>query len=322
MFLVQRKMKTKAFFDVFIVGIAAIMSVVLIFSLKSAHAATVKQKQFGSPEEAVKALITAIKANDAKELQAIFGPAGKSLIFSGDEVADQMGREQFTKAYEEMNQLEKKDENRVILHVGSADWPFPVPIVKQGNSWHFNASEGKEEILNRRIGKNELNAIQVCLAVVDAEMEYAAEDRGGDGIRKYAQKFVSDLGQKNGLYWDTKEGEDPSPLGPLAARASREGYAGRHGTGKSAPYYGYFYRILKEQGKNASGGTRSYLVKGKMIGGFALVAYPAEYGNSGIMTFIVNQDGVVYQKDLGRSTAKIAGAMKAFDPDPAWHKAN
>ncbi len=321
MFLVQRITKTKAFFDVFIVGVAAIMSVVLVFSLNSAYAAAVKQKPFGSPEEAVQALITAIKANDTKELQAIFGTAGKSLIFSGDEVADQMGREQFTNAYDEMKQLENKDENRVILHVGSADWPFPVPIVKRGSSWYFNASEGKEEILNRRIGKNELNAIQVCLAVVDAEMEYATEDRDGDGIREYAQKFVSDPGKENGLYWDTKEGEDPSPLGPFAAKASREGYAGRHRAGKSAPYHGYYYRILKEQGKNASGGARSYLVKGKMIGGFALVAYPAAYGNSGIMTFIVNQDGVVYQRDLGRNTASIAGAMKAFDPDPNWRKA-
>jgi hypothetical protein len=320
MFLLQLKMKTKTFFEVLVVGVAMLMAVALVFSLDSAHAAAVPQKQFGSPEEAVQALITAIKANDTRELLAIFGSAGKSLIFSGDEVADQTARDHFTKAFEEMNQLEKKGEDRVILHVGADDWPFPVPLVKQGNSWYFNTSEGNEEILNRRVGKNELNAIQVCLAIVDAEMEYAAEDRNGDGIREYAQKFVSDEGKRNGLYWETKDGEDLSPLGPLAAKASREGYAGKRHSGKSVPYHGYFYRILKEQGKNASDGARRYLVKGKMIGGFALVAYPAEYGNSGIMTFIVNQAGGVYQKDLGKGTAKVAKAMKAFDPDQTWHK--
>ncbi len=266
------------------------------------------------------ALITAIKANNIKELQAIFGPAGKVLIFSGDEVADQAGRERFVKAFEEMNQLEKKDENRMVLHVGSEDWPLPVPIVKQGDSWYFNTSEGKEEVLNRRIGRNELDAIQVCLAIVDAEIEYAAKDRDGDGMREYAQKLVSATGHKDGLYWDAKEGEEPSPLGPLAAKASNEGYAGKHRAGKAVPYHGYYYKALKEQGKNASGGARNYLVKGHMIGGFALVAYPAEYGNSGIMTFIVNQDGVVYEKNLGKKTANIARRMRAFDPDQTWRR--
>jgi hypothetical protein len=320
MFSVHRKTAKNVLLDAFIIGLAAILAGAVVFCPGSALAAAAKQKQFGSPEEAVKALITAIKANDTSELLAIFGPAGKVLISSGDEVADQASRERFAKAFEEMNQLEKKDEYRMVLHVGREDWPFPVPIVKRADSWYFNTSEGKDEILNRRIGKNELNAMQVCLAIVDAEVEYAAKDRDGDGIREYAQKLVSTEGHKDGLYWYAKEGEEPSPLGPLAAKASREGYAGKQRSGSPVPYHGYFYRILKEQGTNASGGARNYLVKGHLIGGFALVAYPAEYGNSGIMTFIVNHDGAVYEKDLGKKTASIARAIKAFDPDPSWHK--
>jgi len=320
MCLFQLKIRKNSFFNSF-VQIVVILAIGVVWSLGSVQAATVKQKPFGSPEEAAKALITAIKANDTKELLAIFGPPGKALIFSGDEGGDQAARARFEKAYDEMNQLEKKDEKRVILHVGSEDWPFPIPIVKQGNSWYFNTSEGREEILNRRIGLDELDAIQVCLAIVDAQREYASRDRAGDGVLQYAQKFLSQAGKKDGLYWPVKEGEEPSPLGPLAAEASMEGYGRKPRGDQPVPYHGYFYKILKEQGKNASGGARDYVVRGKMIGGFALVAYPAEYGNSGIMSFIVNQDGVVYQKDLGKKTAQIARAMKSFDPDKTWNKA-
>jgi hypothetical protein len=268
----------------------------------------------------VKTLATAIQANDTRGLLAIFGTAGKPLISSGDEVADQAARERFFKAYEEMNQLEKKDESRVILHVGSQDWAFPIPIVRQGESWYFSTSEGKDEILNRRIGKNELDAIQVCLAIVDAQHEYASEARTGDGVLQYAQKFLSDPGKKNGLYWPVAEGEDPSPLGPLAAKAGSEGYTRKNPRTEPEPYRGYFYRILTAQGKQAQGGARDYLVNGKMIGGFAVVAYPAEYGNSGVMTFMVNQDGVVYEKELGAKTAQTARAMKTFNPDETWKK--
>ncbi len=253
MFSFHRKTTKKAFLDAFIIGLAAILAGAVVFCPGSALAAAAKQKQFGSPEEAVKSLITAIKANDTSELLAIFGPAGKVLISSGDEVADQAGRERFAKAFEEMNQLEKKDENRVILHVGSEDWPFPVPIVKQSDSWYFATSEGKDEILNRRIGKNELNAMQVCLAIVDAEVEYAAKDRDGDGIREYAQKLVSTEGHKDGLYWDAKEGEEPSPLGPLAAKAGREGYAGKQRSGSPVPYHGYFLPDLERAGDERFG---------------------------------------------------------------------
>jgi hypothetical protein len=205
--------------------------------------------------------------------------------------------------------------------VGSEDWPFPIPLVKKDEYWFFDTMAGKEEILNRRIGRNELNAIQVCLAYVDAQREYVLKDRDGNKLLEYAQKFISSKGKKNGLYWEVKEGEKLSPLGPLVAKAAKEGYIGRKPVGKHTPYHGYYYKILKAQGKNAPGGEYDYIVKEKMIGGFASVAYPAEYGNSGVMTFIVNHDGVVYEKDLGKETEKIATAMKKFDPDKTWKKA-
>jgi hypothetical protein len=217
-----------------------------------------------------------------------------------------------------MNKLVSENDKRVILHVGNEKWPFPLPVVKKGENWFFDTKAGKEEILNRRIGRNELNAIQVCLAYVDAQREYVLKDRDGDKLLEYAQKFISKEGGKDGLYWEAKEGEEQSPLGPLVAKAAKEGYTGKKSGNKPTPYHGYYYKILKVQGKNAPGGEYDYMVKGKMIGGFALVAYPAEYGNSGVMTFIVNQDGVVYEKDLGKDIEKIATAMKKFDPDKTW----
>ncbi len=279
-----------------------------------------KQKSFKSPEEAVKALSDAVKGNDTKELLTIFGPEGKELVSSGDKVADETGREHFMKAYEEMNKLENENDTKVILHIGNGDWPFPIPVVKRGEYWFFDTMAGREEILNRRIGRNELNAIQVCLAYVDAQREYILKDRDENKLLEYARRFVSRKGLKNGLYWETKEGEEQSPLGPLIAKAAGEGYIGRRPFGRRSPYHGYYYKILKSQGKNAAGGEYDYMVDGKMTGGFALVAYPAEYGNLGIMTFIVNQDGVVYEKDLGKDTEKISKAMKKFDPDDTWKK--
>jgi hypothetical protein len=299
-----------------------IIASVMVFAgfYQSAFAANAKQKRFKSPEEAVKTLTDAVKGNDAKELLMIFGPEGKELISSGDEVADKAGRDRFVKAYEEMNKLVKENDKKMILHVGSKDWPFPIPVVKKGEYWFFDTKVGKEEILNRRIGRNELNAIQVCLAYVDAQREYVLKDRDGDKLLEYAQKFISKKGEKDGLYWEVKEGEEQSPLGPLVAKAAKEGYTGKKSGDKPSPYHGYYYKILKAQGKNAPGGEYDYMVKGKMIGGFALVAYPAEYGNSGIMTFIVNHEGVVYEKDLGKDTEKIATAMKKFDPDRTCKK--
>jgi hypothetical protein len=302
-------------------GFSIIAAVIMLAGFyQSAFAADAKQKSFKSPEEAVKALIDAVKGDDTKALLTIFGPAGKELIFSGDEVADKAGRDRFIKAYEEMNKLVSENDKKVILHVGNEEWPFPIPVIKKGENWFFDTKAGKEEILNRRIGRNELNAIQVCLAIVDAQREYALKDRDGDGLLEYAQKFGSEKGKKDGLYWEAKEGEEQSPLGPLAAKAVKEGYGGKKSGGKPSPYHGYYYKILKAQDKNAPGGAYDYVVKGKMIGGFALVAYPAEYGNSGVMTFMVNQDGVVYEKDLGKNTEKIATTMKKYDPDKTWKK--
>jgi hypothetical protein len=302
-------------------GLAIITALMMLAAFyQSAFAADAKQKSFKSPEEAAKALIDAVKRNDTKELLTILGPAGKEVISSGDEVASKAWRDRFVKAFEEMNKLVSENDKKVILNVGNEEWPYPIPIVKKDENWFFDTKAGKEEILNRRIGRNELNAIQVCLAYVDAQREYLMEDRDENKLLEFAQRLISREGEKNGLYWETKEGEEQSPLGPLIAKAAVEGYTGKRPVGRRTPYHGYYYRILKAQGKNARGGEYDYVVDGKMIGGFALVAYPDEYGNSGVMTFIVNQDGVVYEKDLGKETEKIAAAMKKFDPDKTWKK--
>ncbi len=303
-----------------VVVVAVIMAVGFYQSVLAAEVKQTAQKTFKSPEDAVKSLMDAVKSNDTKELLAIFGPAGKEIISSGDQVADKARRERFVKSYEETSKLEKETDNKVTLLVGEHDWPFPVPIVKKGETWVFDTMAGKEELLNRRIGRNELNTIQTCLAYVDAQMEYATKDRDSDRVREYAQKFMSTPGKKDGLYWKTKEGEPESPLGDLFAKAVKAGYTpGKAGAGPQ-PYWGYYYKILKAQGKNAPDGAYDYVINGKMIGGFALVAYPAEYGASGIMTFLVNHDGVVYQKDLGKETGKIASAMTKYDPDETWKK--
>ena len=295
--------------------IAAAFIALLIFG--SAQAETVKQRTFASPEEAVKAFVEALKSNDVKALEAILGPGSRDLLSSGDPVADEAVRERFLSRYAEKNRLEVT-EAKADLNLGNDDWPFAIPIVKKDGLWHFDAKAGREEILARRIGQNELSAIQFCLAYVDAQREYALKDRDGDGLQEYAQKFGSDKEKRNGLYWKVKEGEEQSPLGLLAAVAQKQGYS-KKGE-KPQPYLGYYYRILTGQGKNAPGGAYDYLVKGNMIGGFALVAYPAKYASSGVMTFIVNHDGVVYQKDLGRNTAKAVQGMKLFNPDSTWKK--
>jgi Protein of unknown function (DUF2950) len=279
-------------------------------------AAAVQQKTFPSAEDAVKAFITAAKNNDNNELLAIFGPSAKELIFSGDPVADKQRRERFISAYDEKNQLVKQG-NDMVLVIGKNDWPFPIPVMKKSESWVFDTARGRDEILNRRIGENELFTIQACLAVVDAQREYAMKDGNRNGLLEYAQKFLSDPGKKNGLYWEVKQGEPESPLGPIMTQARSEGYRGKPPT-TPVPYHGYYYRMLTAQGKAAPGGAYSYLVKGKMIGGFAVVAYPAEYGNSGVMTFIVNHDGKVFQKNLGPNTSSIAKAMKEYNPDSTW----
>jgi hypothetical protein len=301
------------------VQVAFVLLIIAFFAQAQAASVQIKQKSFPSAEEAVNALVAAIKINDNKELLAIFGPAGEEVISSGDPVSDQDRMERFLKKYEEKNSLVSQ-KDRVTLILGQDEWPFPIPVVKKGKTWSFDTAKGKEEILNRRIGESELNTIETCLAIVDAQREYAMMDVDGDGIPEYAEKIVSDPGKKNGLYWETKEGEDPSPIGPLLAEARKEGYGEKQATGTPAPYHGYNYRFLKAQGKNAAGGAYEYSVNGRLFGGFALVAYPAKYGNSGVMTFIVNHDGIVYQKDLGKDTAKSAEAMNKFDPDKTWKK--
>jgi len=279
-------------------------------------AATAQQKSFSSAEEAVKAAIAAARSNNDKELLAIFGAQAKEILFSGDTVADKQRRAQFIAAYDEKNRLATKGEDTILI-VGKQEWPFPIPVVKKGQSWVFDTEKGKEEILNRRIGENELNTIQVMLAIVDAEREYAIKDRNRDGLLEYAQKFISDPGKKNGLYWEAKQGEPQSPFGPIMVRARSEGYK-KQESGGPPPYHGYYYKILTAQGKDAPGGAYSYLVKGKMIGGFAVVAYPAQYDNSGVMTFIVNHEGKVFQKNLGPNTPSIAKSMKEYNPDKTW----
>ncbi|HEX5607798.1 MAG TPA: DUF2950 domain-containing protein [Candidatus Binatia bacterium] len=275
------------------------------------------QKAFSSPEEAVKSALAAARSNNDNELLAIFGPGAKEVLFSGDPVADKQRRAEFIAAYDQVNRLSTEGEDRILI-VGKQDWPFPIPLVKKGQSWVFDTEKGKQEVLNRRIGENELFTIQTMLAIVDAEREYAMKDRNRDSLLEYAQKFVSAPGKKDGLYWSAKDGEPQSPLGPIMTQAREQGYRAAPPSASPYPYHGYHYRILTAQGKDAPGGAYSYLVKGKMIGGFAAVAYPAEYGNSGIMTFIVNHDGKVFQKNLGPNTASVAKGMKEYNPDKTW----
>ena len=300
----------------------ALAALMVVFTAGSAQAAAAKtsRKLFASPEEAVQCLIAAAKNNDKKELLAILGPGSQPIVSSGDPVADQTDRERFVKLYEEKNAIEGADTGKAVLTIGNEESRFPVPVVKQGTAWYFDAKAGREELLNRRIGRNELEVIDILREYVDAQREYAAKDWNGDGVTEFARKFRSTPGKKDGLYWETKEGEEESPFGAMAAKAAQEGYAKGKKSTKPAPFHGYYFKILTAQGKNAEGGAFDYVVNGKMILGYALVAYPAQYGASGVMTFIVNQNGIVYQKNLGSATATIAKKMKLYNPDPSWKK--
>jgi hypothetical protein len=284
------------------------------YSARSKH-----QETFNSPEEAFKTMMEALRAGNSSRLVALFGPQGKTLFSAEGRLSGQT-LDQFLKEYGEENRLEKTGKNRVVLHVGREDWPFPVPAVKVGTRWRFDVARGKKEILARRIGGNEVAAVQVCLAYVDAQREYAREHLTDKGLGEYAQKFMSDQGKENGLCWIPGKDKKQSPIGTLLANACQIEYSGTRTKGKPAPYHGYYYKILTRQGKDAPGGAYNYIVDGKMIGGFALVAYPASFGKSGIMTLIVNQDGQVYEKNLGGKTGKIAAAMAEFNPDTTWEK--
>lgn len=278
------------------------------------------QESFSTPEAAVNAMIEALRINHVERLSVIFGSGSDDLVSSGDSTADQIRRNRFVQFFEEKNRLEKIKEDRVILHIGGEDWPFPIPIVKTDKGWQFDTEEGREEIIARRIGLNELSTIQVCLAYVDAQREYAMIDHDGDGFLEYARQIRSDPGKQNGLYWPETESNPISPIGDLMVAAEKKGYDLQEADGSPNPFYGYYYRILESQGENAGGGAYEYVINGKMIGGFALIAYPADYGNSGVMTFMVNHEEVVYQKDLGEETEKIANEVKVFDPDETWSK--
>jgi len=291
------------------------------FSAASAGAtpAAPKQQAFGSPEEAAKALMAAVKAHDEKAMLAVLGAGSKSVVNSGDKVADRAAREKFAAAYDEANKFDMQGDAKAVLSVGKDAWPFPIPLVKADNAWRFDAKQGAEEILNRRIGRNELSTVQALGAYVDAQREYYLANPTKDKLLQYAQKVVSSKDKRDGLYFPTRAGEAPSPLGKLFASATAAGYKA-DAEGKPIPYHGYYFRVLRAQGPDAKGGAYDYVARGKMIGGFAMVASPATYGSSGIMTFIVNQDGVVYEKDLGPDTAAAAQKITKFNPDKTWKR--
>ncbi len=295
-------------------------------SLSACHAAASavlarsapEQQTFASPEEAAAALAAAWRADSEPDLLKIFGPAGVKLVSSGDEVADRRVHARLAAAYDAQHRIVSTGEQGALLVIGAEEFPVPIPLAKVGERWRFDTAAGAEEILDRRIGRNELNAINVCRAYVEAQREYESEDRLGNGLREYAMKIASSGDQHDGLYWPVQPGEKESPLGPLIAAAAAEGYSVTGSDGMLAPYHGYYFRILTAQGPHAPGKAHSYVVNGRMTRGYALVAFPATYGNSGIMTFIVNQDGIVFEKNLGPDTARLARQMTLYDPDRSW----
>lgn len=284
-----------------------------MFALALLGSAAQAQQSYKTPEDAAAALAAAVKSGP-RDILKVLGSAADDIVFSGDEIADNDIRERFTSMYDAKHGIKTEGNKSATLILGPDDFPFPIPLVNTKAGWEFDTDEGRIEVLRRRIGRNELDAIQTALAFVDAQNEYADKDRG-EGVGLYAQRIMSSPGKKDGLFW--RDDSDPSPLGPLAAQASSEGYKAGEGM---TPYHGYYFRILKAQGPDAPGGAMNYVVKGKMIGGFALIAWPAEYGNSGVMTFLVNHAGVVYQKDLGKRTDFVAKRVTLFDPDQTWKK--
>ena len=294
-------------------SLAALVAVFLL----ATGAAPSTQKHFASPEEALDALVTAARTGKDKALLAVLGPSAKTLVESGDPVEDQSALERFVHAYEEAHAIQKTGDATAVAKLGKDEWESPIPIVKDDHGWYFDTAAGKEEILARRIGRNERSTIQASLAYVDAQREYYTRNPDGIAPLHYAQRVLSTPGKRDGLYWQEKPGEQESPLGAGFARAKAEGYK-QGAKGQPVPFHGYYYRILTSQGSHAQGGAYDYLAKGLMIGGFALVAFPAEYGTSGVTTFLVNHDGVVYEKDLGPKTKQIAEAMKTFDPGDGW----
>jgi len=268
------------------------------------------QKTFANAQDAGKALYEALKSDDRPAMEAVLGPSSSKIVSSGDPVQDKNHRDVFLQRYEQMNRWVKELNGDQVLIIGAENWPFPIPLKNNAGAWYFDTPAGAKEILFRRIGRNELAAIRVCYALADAENQYF------EAKQQYAQKIISDAGQQNGLYWKVAEGEPESPIGPLVAEATGEGYGGHHDAPQ--PFYGYFYRNLTAQGASVKGGPKNYIADGKMTGGFAFVAWPAEYHNSGVMTFVIGKDGVVYEKDLGPNTADLVKAMSSYSPDKTW----
>lgn len=297
-------------------GVFALAAVVAFFAMICATQSMAQQpgqKTFSSAEEASNALLTAARSNDEKALLDILGPDGKQIISSGDETEDAESRANFADKYQEMHRLVQEPDGTTTLYIGAENWPTPIPLLNKGNSWYFDTEAGKKEILFRRIGRNEMSTIRVCEELVAAQKEYYSAHQN-----QYAQKIFSDEGQQDGLYWKAPDGGSPSPVGPLVASAAANSYAKSQEQGPT-PFRGYYFHTLTRQGKNSPGGAKNYLVDGKMTQGFAFVAYPAEYRSSGVMTFIIDQDGIVYQKDLGKKTG-LAKSMKEYNPDSSWQK--
>jgi len=292
-------------------GIAILVTLCFPMYSVAQHAG---QKTFSSAEDASSALATAAQSNDEKAMLDILGPDGKHIVSSGDDAEDAENRAHFVLKYQEMHRLVKEPDGTTTLYIGAENWPTPIPLVNKSNAWFFDTEAGKKEILFRRIGRNEMSTIRVCQELVAAQKEYSAQHA------EYAQKIYSGEGQHDGLYWKSADSEAQSPVGPLVAAAVSEA-SGNNREAPPTPYRGYYYHILTRQGKNGPGGEKSYVASGKMTAGFAFVAYPAEYRSSGVMTFIVNDDGVVYQKDLGKKTETLAKAMKEYNPNASWQKA-
>jgi hypothetical protein len=318
-------MKTSPLLVRTVYGFIAICAVVLWAGLpqslqadETPAVATGGPRLFASPEAATQALLAATKAKDKTDIHEIFGPQAHELLTSGDPVQDKAEFASFAKAISQMCNLVRKGDDKIVLYIGSENWPFPIPLVKKDGQWFFDVVAGKDELINRRIGEDETIAIGVCRAYVAAQREYASEDRAGDGVLKYAQKLMSTPGKKDGLYWEPVKDEVLSPFGPLVAEAREEGYGQNHQKGHHQPFHGYLFKILTAQGAAAPGGSYNYIINGNMIAGFALIAYPANWGDSGVMTFIVNQQGKVYQGNLGEQSADLAGAITEFNPDSQW----
>jgi hypothetical protein len=293
------------------------VAVVLLLWGGSAAAQQGNEKTFASPGDAVLAIYNAVKSNDTQTINAIFGSNADPILHSGDDVADKNRAVNFITKYEQMHRIVQEPDQTVTLYIGAENWPLPLPLVRNSaGAWYFDTETGKQEILYRRVGTNENDAIEILQGLVAAQRDYASTLHDGSKSTHYAAKFISDPNKQNGLYWKTSDNDPPSPIGPLLVSATNEGYTRKEG--QQTPFHGYYYRILTKQGSAAKGGAQDYMSAGELVRGFAFVAYPAEYRNSGVMTFIVNKDGVVYQKDLGEDTVQIAAGISAFNPDKSW----